>query len=123
MSIKTLQEVWEFFKIADEAKKILDVCSAANFSDRLKLNIIQEMGNLAVEKIPCNTNKGHFINALTLFLSKGNILGLPGLVLEDSFDFIMGLYKIEKTQDWKELSLSQKIEQLEKDIKMDLEGL
>lgn len=121
--LKTIEELWDIYKIAHMAEKITKACLEHNYSTKLRIDMVNEIANLEAAHIKGDNNKVHFINSLSMYMAILNPLGLPEVIILKSVDAMINFYKLEKVQNWEGLTTREKIEQVLKDIEVDLEEM
>jgi hypothetical protein len=123
MSIKTIEELWEVYKLARVAEEIAHACLEHDYSDSLRSKMVNEIANIKAAGVQGSGNQVHFINALAMYLAQFNPVGFPEVIIIKSVEAILNFYKIEKPQNWESLTTKEKIEQVLKDVKVDLEEI
>ena|SRR2546428_12955695 len=123
MNLKTIEEIWELYKIVHIAEKIAHSCLEHEYSTKLRIDMVNEIANIEANSIKGDNNKINFINSLTMYLASFNPIGFPAIIIEKSLEAMINFYKIERIQDWDKLTIREKIDQVLKDIKIDLEEI
>ena len=123
MNLKTIEELWDIYKIARAAEHIVEACLSHNYSTKLRIDMINEIANLQASNVKGDNNKVHFINSLTMYMASLNPIGLPEVIVLKSLEAMINFYKLEKIQNWEGLTTREKVEQVIKDIKIDLEEI